>query len=419
MNPDPAAGSDFGPAVLGWPERVVNAGGHAIGAVSRHPIPSLQPQDLISEAMHHTGLTDLGHDWPDQSFHALTHALSWEAHLTQLGRMFAHRQVSRDVSMRLRIVDVLTRRPEVLDRPVVRPILMVNMPRAGSTLLQFLLARAPETRSLWPWEIADPVTAAEGSPEAVRAVQRRTRRHYRLVDRLVPAYRDIHPMTVDEPEECNGLLARSFVSLDLASIYRVPSYVDHVLSTDLRPAYRNLKAQVQLIQRTEPPRRWVLRSPAHLFGVDAALEVFPDAVVVQLHRDPLASLASFCSLAATLRQANSRPVDLHSLGPRWMDLWAQGLERSLAARITAPPGATFVDVDYRDLVARPLEVVERIRHEVSEDPIPLNSGVIQTRVDAGHRNPHRYEPEWFGLDPVAVAERYADYSERFGLTMSS
>jgi hypothetical protein len=254
-------------------------------------------------------------------------------------------------------------------------------------------------RSLWPWEASDPAAAAEGSPDEVDAVQRSTRRRYETVRRLVPRYRDIHPMTSDEPEECNLLLARSFAALDLAAIYEIPSYADYLLAADLRTAYGELRAQVQLIQGSEVPRSWVLRTPALLFATDAVLDAFPDAVVVQLHRDPLACLTSFCSLAATLRQANSAEVDLRAIGPRWLELWAQGVERVMAARETAPPTATFIDVDYRDLIATPAAVVERIRRAVVEDPEPLPPELLQSVRSAGRiatsRNGSGWtEPPW-------------------------
>jgi hypothetical protein len=154
-----------------------------------------------------------------------------------------------------------------------------------------------------------------------------------MVRRLVPGYRDIHPMASDEPEECNLLLARSFAALDLAAIYDVPSYADYRLATNLRRRTPKLRAQVQLIQGSETPRSWVLRTPAPLFATDAVLDAFQDAFVVQRQRDPLVCLTSYCSLAANLRQANSEELDPLAIGPRWQELWTQGVERS-----EEPPG---------------------------------------------------------------------------------
>ncbi len=414
---NPRGDDDFQPTRLWWPARLANALGSTAEAVAGQPLYSLAPEDLLGRAMRRVQLTDPGPDWPDEAFQILARSLDEEARLTPVGRRFAHRQLVEDAATRLRIVEALKRQPEVLQRPVNRPIVMINLPRCGSTLLQFLLARVPETRSLWPWEIADPVVAGAGTAGRVAAARQRTLRRYRVVDHLVPTYGELHPMEAGEPEECTPLLARSFMALDLGCIYDVPTYTEHVISADLRPAYRLLRAQVQLIQgEAEESRTWVLRTPAHLFATRAILDVFPDALIVQLHREPLAALTSFCSLAATLRQANSTDVDLAGLGPRWMEWWARGLEDSLAARADAPATATFLDVDYRELVAQPGAVVDRIRRQLVDDPEPLEPGALDARVEAGQRSrPHRYRPEWFGLDPAAVAERYADYSERFDL----
>ena len=194
-----------------------------------------------------------------------------------------------------------------------------------------------------------PGRAADGSADAIDSVGRRTRRSGQMVRRRAPRYRDIHPRGSDVPEECNLLRARSsppwtWRDRGGAELWRPPP-------ADLQSAYAEMRAHVQLIQGTEPPRSWVLRTPALLFATGAVLTAFPDAIVIQLHCDPLVCLTSYCSLAATWG-GQFRGVDPLALGPRWMELWAQGVERSVAARESASATATFLDFDYRDLIAR-------------------------------------------------------------------
>ena len=104
------------------------------------------------------------------------------------------------------------------------------------------------------------------------------------------------------------------------------------------------------------------------------------------------------------------------LGPRWSELWATGCERTMAAREHAPDSATVIDVRYDDLVASPHDVVDRILNEVAPDATRPGRDVLQQRVDAGLQGRrHHYEPEWFGIDPDALRERFARYIDTFDL----
>ena len=58
---------------------------------------------------------------------------------------------------RLKVTDYLDKRPELLQRPVERPVFVFGVPRTGTTLLSNLLAADPARRSPLTWEIDDPV----------------------------------------------------------------------------------------------------------------------------------------------------------------------------------------------------------------------------------------------------------------------
>ncbi len=397
---------------LWFPARALNAvGGFSSKLVGPRPLLDLDHLRQRAEAV--TGLTDWG-DWDVEAADHLQTALETEAHLTTLGRRFARQWVIQNMALRLRLVEQYRSRPEIFERPVVRPVIVVNLPRSGSTLLQFLLARVPELNALQPHQLLDPIGAEHIESGVEAPPQARARRRHRLVNRLIPAYQELHPMEADEPDECNALLARQSADLATSAIFRIPSFVDYWMQHDLRPAYRDMRAQIQLMQGDRQPRPWVLRTPAHLFTLDVIFEVFPDACVVQLHRDPVATITSFCSLAATVRRSNSTHVDPKELGPRWSEHWANGCDRAMAARELAPATATLMDVNYEELIAAPHDVVDRIVDVVVPDADRPDRSAIQQRVDAGRRGRrHTYEPEWFGIDPDALRERFAPYIERF------
>ena len=108
-----------------------------------------------------------------------------------------------------------------------------------------------------------------------------------------------------------GSPAGDFRSMIFPTQYRVPTYNRWLLhEADLAPAYRWHRRFLQHLQSRHPAEQWLLKSPAHLWHLDALAGEYPDAVVVQTHRDPLKVIASVSALAAHLRRmASDEHVD--------------------------------------------------------------------------------------------------------------
>ncbi len=53
------------------------------------------------------------------------------------------------------------------------------------------------------------------------------------------------------------------------------------------------------------PGQWLLKSPAHLWQLDALLAEYPDALIVQTHRDPLNVISSIAALTTTCDECAS------------------------------------------------------------------------------------------------------------------
>ncbi|HVN52193.1 MAG TPA: sulfotransferase [Acidimicrobiales bacterium] len=381
---------------------------------------SLDPDELVATARARTRLDDLdlpSYRRPPSSTTAsfpeplavLTRSLEQEADLTPAGRYFAREQIISSLSNRLALAEVLAREPGIASSELAPAIVIVGLPRSGTTLLQHLMARDPAHRVLHHWEAARP--AAPRGPAADLAAQRATARSLRLLDYLAPDARVLHPVDALEPTECVTLFSNSFASLELATMHQVPSYLRWCLDHDLADAYREYGVQLRVLQSRERRPRWLLKCPAHLFWVDQLLEVLPDATVVQIHRDPLEVLGSFCSLSAVLCGIGSDRVDLQAIGERWAPAWAEGLARMDRTRAQWPQ-ARFVDVDYRRLLADPLATVAGVYDRCGlalTDLARVRMGqFLATHVQhAG--GVHRYSLEQFGLDADQERARFATF----------
>ena len=375
---------------------------------------SLDPQDLIDAARHQSGLHDLDLTLPERGSYlgalgALTRSLDDEAGLTPAGRYFARGQVISSLTNRLDLTQALAADPAIARAGLAPAVIIVGLPRSGTTFLQHLMARDPAHRVLRHWEAARP--AAPRGPELDQAAMRATDRSLRLLDYLAPDARVLHPVDTREPTECVTLFSNSLASLELATMHQVPGYLSWCLDQDMAAPYREYALQLKLLAAREPATRWLLKSPAHLFWVDQLLTVLPDARVVQIHRDPLEVLASFCSLSAVLSGIGSDRVDLEALGARWAPAWAEGLERMACPR-RAWPDERFVDVDYSTLLQDPMAQIARIYAsfdlELTPDAQRRMTGFLSDHPQhAG--GVHRYSLDQFGLDPEAEGERYATF----------
>jgi hypothetical protein len=370
----------------------------------------ISEDSLLAAARHGTGLSDFGEDGFRENLRALIHAYDAAEEISPVGRIAFRVDTIRALRNRLRLEAAFRRDPAIAEQPVRRPIFVTGLPRTGTTVLFNLLAQDPAGRAPLLWELMYP-----GLDEP--AALRRSAGYMAALRWLVPRWVAIHPMAPREPEECLFLLQNSFVSLDASFRVSVPAFVDRLLAIDMRPWYAHYRRQLQLLQWRRPERHWVLKSPGHLLALDAIVDLFPDAAIVQTHRAPRQVIGSLCSMLAAVRSICCDPVDPRRAGRDALTWWSALLDRALAARATADP-SRFADVAYDDLLADPIAVVKRLYDRFGRAYSPeLEAGMRRwLRDHPQHRHGvHRYDLADYGLSPEAVDARFADYSRRFGL----
>jgi hypothetical protein len=387
----------------------------------------LSEEGLLAKAREQTGLSDFG----DDAFRAGLRVLieTYErAGLSAGGRRRTRRRLLQLLGTRLRLEASFARHPEVRGRAIASPMYLTGLPRTGTSALFNLLGRDPAARPLLTWEgmCPDPLDPAvlkkfgiELGPdapdpriEAVRAGIERDRQRN-------PDFDKIHVARADGPEECVLLLAYTFCDVQMGIEPLLPPYDEWFQAQDLRASYAYYADLLRLLDWQRPGERWLLKSPAHLWAIDVLLEMFPDACILQTHRDPLEILPSYCSMIASLMEIRE-VVDPKQLGPAVLEFLARMLERGLAARDRSAP-ERFVDVDYRDFVSAPLETAERIYQAFGLELGPDTRAVMERHLSENPQNrhgAHRYSLEEYGLSAEAVRDRLAEYIERFGLSGS-
>jgi hypothetical protein len=269
------------------------------------------------------------------------------------------------------------------------------------------------------WEVMFPFPPPERESFETDPRIERTERHFAGIDRILPDFKRMHPMGARLPQECVAITALEFETMISHTAYRVPSYQTWLESADLRPAYRTHRRVLQTLQWRCPAERWVLKSPGHLWALDALLDVYPDALFVQTHRDPLRVIASLTSLVTTLRGLASSSVDPLEIGADWTLRLAQGLERAMDVRDRAGLDASRVfDVHFGEFMCDEVAMVRRIYAHFGLELTPAAEARMRAFL-AGNpvdkHGAHRYTLRDAGLDAGAERRRYKAYCERFGV----
>ena len=378
----------------------------------------LDEKRLLDEAQRRTRLDDFGDPAFREPFALLLRSLETEANLTFLGRVAARQDILRLLSHRLRMVEDRRRHPEIGSQEVRAPLFVTGLPRTGTTLLHGLLAQDPANRAALNWEVMFP------SPPPARARYRRDRRielaerQIRWFHRLAPDFQRIHPVGARLPEECLIIQSHSFVSFQFQTSHYVPSYQAWVEAQDLRGSYQMHRQFLQHLQWHGPRGSWVLKAPAHLFGLRALFATYPDAGVVLTHRDPLEVVASVASLHTALRGTFSDAVDPVAVGSEVCRRWADGITRALGSRDAGcAPADRFLDVMYADLIRDPLATVRRIYRHLGRGLSPAAEDRMRGFLAANPKDKHgrhRYSLAHFGLDADEVRHLYRPYGDRFG-----
>lgn len=381
----------------------------------------LDAERMKTWAQRLTGLTDFGDPFFEEPLALLIDDINDDADLHEVGRLFHWFFVSGFLRNRLHMIHAWKQHPEALRSAVRPPLVILGLPRTATTRLFNILSGNPALRTLTYWEAASPVKTwmDDRVPFNLRRVKARVT--LGAVDFLAPNFKSIHELRLEGPEECIHLFGNSLASWIFPVEYNSPRYTAWFETADHSQAYEEFRAQLQLLQLQQPAgtawERWLLKSPHHIFGLEALLKVFPDALIVQTHRDPAKVVPSICSLAQTTRGIASTRLDPALLGEQIVSTLAVGLDRSAALRKQIPE-SQIVDVHFQDIVARPMEIARRIHDAFGLDFGPRIEDAIKAELDKEDPDQygrHHYTLEQFGLNRKIIEDKFGVYCETFNV----
>jgi hypothetical protein len=379
---------------------------------------TLELGQLIYQVEQATGLDDFGDPSWKEGADRLISDLNERGALTEVGSMIAASDVVEYLTGRLRVVDWVKRNPSIAETEIRPPIVVLGQPRTGTTILFDVLAQDPANRVPLTWEVDQPwpppETATYDSDPRIDEVDAKLAN----VDLLIPGFRAMHDMGARLGQECVRITAADFRSMIFATQYRVPEYQHWLLhQADMASAYRYHRMFLQYLQSAHPAERWVIKSPAHIWSLNAMFEEYPEALIVQTHRDPLRVVCSLASLVDLLRRLASDDVSISAVAAEWVDDIVVGLDRAIEARTDGTvPDRQAVDVLFRDFLRDPMTVVrtiyDRLGIELSDAAEKAMRAFLAANPQEKHGG-HSYSFADTGLDAGLLRERTRAYTEFF------
>ncbi|MGB3369947.1 MAG: sulfotransferase [Rhodococcus sp. (in: high G+C Gram-positive bacteria)] len=366
--------------------------------------------DLHASATKVTGLDDFGADDYVEALEVLLDSYRREAELTPLGSRMNRFFLKGALVARLLSEQAWKNNPGHEQVAIDRPIFVTGLPRTGTTALHRLLTVDPAHQGLEMWltempHPRPPRDTWESNPIFAQIEKGFAQHHVEH-----PEFMGVHYMSASEVEECWQLLRQSVQSIAYECLAYVPTYSAWLAEQSWTAAYRRHRKNLQLIGMHDVDRRWVLKNPSHLFALEELLEVYPDALIIQTHREPRTIMPSMCSLAEQATAGWSHKFEGEVIGRTQLDLWERGLHSFSAAR-TRAPAAQFFDVDYHDFVADPLGTVEQVYQHFGlmlTDGARTAMEAMHAESRSGSRRPsHKYTLGDFGLDGDEVDRRFA------------
>ena len=383
-------------------------------------IEELTVDRLLTSAIARTnGLSHFGDDDYRASLQALLDALASEAGLSPTGLQLLEERLIGQLVNRLVMEDYLRRYPQITRIEIDDPLVIVGLPRTGTTMLQRTLAVDPRFYSAAWWETRFPAPLAGEALDAPLKRIAQARAEVELMAEVIPQILAIHPLDAMLCDEEFMLMEHSFMCA-MDAYVNVPSYTRWLDRQDQRPVYSQLKKMLQFLQwqkqqRGEPAgQRWLLKAPQHLHTLDLLLEQFPRAQVILTHREPAQTIPSMASMAHTLWQMYSDNPDPKAAGAQWNTRMARGIRHTLQVREQHAP-ERFLDIHFADTVQQPLQVLEQVyafAHLPFTEQARAAAQAWLAQNSREKRASHDYSLERFGLTQAQMIEDYREYRAR-------
>ena len=350
---------------------------------------------LVTRACERANLDDFGGDSWREGLTLLVHTVDSAPGVNEGGRDYVYGQFVDALWNRLRVVDYLKQHPAVAAERIERPLVVLGLPRTGTSLASYLLDQDPDRRSLLTWEAENSVPPA--TPDTLRTDPRCLTKKAEL-DALAEGLKAanipmVHWDEADGPTECMFVQNQDFKAYLWEAFMPTSAYADWLLDADMTSAYAYERSVLQLLQ-SRAPGAWSLKMPSHAVHIETLLTTFPDARIIWAHRDPFKAAASFLRLNYLSRAVLGADIDLADVVANVLRQLHAHVARPLQARQRVGDGR-FFDLHYAALMRDPIGVMRSLYEWAGDELTPSTEDAMRKWLE---RNPQ----DRFGVQPYSL-----------------
>jgi hypothetical protein len=368
------------------------------------------------------GSSDFGGDDYHLGLQVLLQSMDYDPVFSEHGRRVAWGELISALSSRAHALKSMTQHRGFDRHPIPKPVVITGIPRTGTTALHKLMAVDPQFQGLQSWLIGAPLPrpprdAWESYPQFQQTVERLNRRYA-----ATPAKRAAHNIVADEVDECVLVMRSTFVSNVWSCFWSAASYDAWWQTQSELPGYRYLHRVLQLIGSNDIGKRWLLKNPGHIANLDLLFAVFPDAMVIQTHRDPAKAMPSLCALLIQnhpVVEVGRQELRARIMGGRETAKWAKAVQD--AEPVRHKHRGQILDVVHSEFHRDPMSVIRRIYAFIGMQLSPEVAAAMAARIEAApelSHGAHRYAAADFGLSGDGIRARFGAYMHRFDLRES-
>lgn len=365
------------------------------------------------------GSTDFGPADYLPGLGVLLQSMDYDAQFSARGRRAAWGQVVGVLAGRVHAIRSMKDHAGFDAAPIASPVVITGVPRTGTTALHRLMAVDRRFQGLQSWLLDSPMPRPPVDTWPSHPRFRKTVAAIQAQHAAAPGQRAAHFLAAEEVHECCMVLRQGFVSNLWSCTWSAPTYDAWWQCQSEEPAYRHYRRCVQLIGSNEPGTRWLLKNPGHIDNLDLLFAVFPDAKVIQTHRDParaIPSLVSLLMLLHPLMEGGRAGQRAQIMMAREVAKWAKAVRKAEAVRRRHP--GQVLDVLHAEFHRDPMGIIERIYAFIGMDIPDDTRAALSRRIALKPelaRGEHRYDITDYGMTAEQAREPFAEYIARFGL----
>lgn len=391
-----------------------SVGGGAEGA--RRMVP-FEPEAWIDECAGSLGLSEadpkLGEfgdpDWR-RRYYALVAALD-AAGMNVVGRLMTKQEIMRSLRTRLQLAEAWVAQPEIADEEITAPILVTGPARSGTSIVFELLWLDPDLRGPIGADALHPL-APNGEGLSERLAWSECEQE--LWADVQPEFAAVHELRSDLPVECITLTSGSFCGAHWGMIGATGMEVDMV------ETYAFEKRALQVLQYGAPKKTWLLKTPGHVLMLDLVFQTFPDAWIVQTHRDPAKTMPSTVSATSLVQWMRMDDVDLERNVQAIGMSFTGGLNSVTERRAAGDWPDRFQDVPFQGLIQGPVEALRAVYGGMGRAFTEAHASRIQNYLaekPRGKFGVHKYTPEEWGFTAPELRGGLAPYIQAFDVAL--